>query len=554
MRWMWFAILILAFAGCRFHDPSIDLLEGELRWMEDQLYIMEGELEGACRELGRCQDAKQQCAERNQQLKQTRQTKSGDGEMSVVEPSETRAKRPRIVMPFQGASEDSAEPVVELPDEPVVEIPQTTVEVQPHRTSDEWEVIPSVPDGPVPPLPENLFEEGDPFVDDAIVVPATDLPGEPDLSGAPTMEPAPAVETPSNVTGSDPGAVSESTDGVEAEPTPAEAQSEDDLPRLFPLEGDNGGYEDPPPTGTRPELDGEEEDDEEPAQPADSDVSIRLLSHLEHVRGSRSRTPNRIDAHITHIVCKTNRTSAGMVALIEPRNADGNFVGLLNPGSRLEFDWPGSTPYGDNLQVYIRYVTVDGRRIQAQQPLGDEKDDDGKPLKLFSDLTSSDWEVESPNSDFEVVSSDPAGWTVVRRDRRAPSERNSWGQTSEVGQKTIISNFEKIESEIVPAEPKPFRPLKSNAKSQARIASRPDVHLKLPKPLNELSPKAVTAPKTPVTKPTKVAARTDKSSAVKTTPSATTSPTPVKPASPLPRLIKDVKKEPQIPKWSPDRN
>ena len=56
-------IALLLPSGCVTPDPSIDLLEGELRWMEDQLYIMEDQLEQSCQELVACRASKsgQQC-------------------------------------------------------------------------------------------------------------------------------------------------------------------------------------------------------------------------------------------------------------------------------------------------------------------------------------------------------------------------------------------------------------------------------------------------------------------------------------------------------------
>jgi len=54
-----FAAILLAaiLLGCRSQDPSIDLLEGELRWMEDQLFMMEDELAVKCDELRRCRES-----------------------------------------------------------------------------------------------------------------------------------------------------------------------------------------------------------------------------------------------------------------------------------------------------------------------------------------------------------------------------------------------------------------------------------------------------------------------------------------------------------------
>ncbi|MEM7311725.1 MAG: hypothetical protein AAF497_01110, partial [Planctomycetota bacterium] len=321
MRWMLFLLLSLAAVGCRFRDPSIDLLEGELRWMEDQLYMMEGELEGACRELGRCQDAKQACAERNRELRQAPGSTKSE---STSGDSESRVRRPRIVMPFQGDNEDSShpavelpsEPVVELPSEPVVEIPGTSVETDPaYDSSGDWEVIPAVPDTAVPPLPETLFEEGDPFIDDGTIVDSTEIPVAP-IMGSPNGESEDAGG--SNVGGDNPADAGDATGGdatSEPEPTPAVPADEssndtaaDNLPSLFPAgeTGESNTDDDgdqPPPAGMRPLLD--QPSEEEPAQPGESDVSIRLLSHLEHVRESRTKSTDRIDAHITHIVCKS---------------------------------------------------------------------------------------------------------------------------------------------------------------------------------------------------------------------------------------------------------
>ncbi len=55
-HWVILAIANLALVGCRYHDPSIDLLESELRWMEDQLYLLEDEVQTKARELDLCKN------------------------------------------------------------------------------------------------------------------------------------------------------------------------------------------------------------------------------------------------------------------------------------------------------------------------------------------------------------------------------------------------------------------------------------------------------------------------------------------------------------------
>lgn len=58
MRRHFFLLMMITLAcGCRTPDPSVDLLEGELRWMEDQLYMLEDELEKKCDELASCRNS-----------------------------------------------------------------------------------------------------------------------------------------------------------------------------------------------------------------------------------------------------------------------------------------------------------------------------------------------------------------------------------------------------------------------------------------------------------------------------------------------------------------
>ena len=51
-------LLLLSFCavvcGCRGPDPSIELLESELRWMEDQLYMLDDQLGQTCAQLEAC--------------------------------------------------------------------------------------------------------------------------------------------------------------------------------------------------------------------------------------------------------------------------------------------------------------------------------------------------------------------------------------------------------------------------------------------------------------------------------------------------------------------
>ena len=376
-------------------------------------------------------------------------------------------------------------------------------------------------------------------------------------------------------------------DGPGLQPTPA---TPGEIPSLFP----DSDEAQPPPAGTRPTL--ENGDINEPAQPDESDVSIRLLSHLEHVRDSRRRTVGTIDAHITHIVCETHQTSRGMTVLIEPRNAEGTFVGLpgsvsvvvldgdergqqarvarwdksaeeaagrlqdslIKRGIDLEFEWPAESHFSDNLQVYIRYTTVDGRHIQTQQKLG-PAEEPGEPLKLFADERGSDWEVQGSSSEFEVVSADETGWTVVRRDQEPPAKsKNAWGQTAKIGNETIVSHF-GVNEPVVPAEPKPFvqrmakreqklsqptgSPTGVRSVASPRSTKATKIPKDRPKPLNKLSADKMA-------RVSSVPAKAEALSTVENKPEAK----PTEKTTSMPRLVKATEeKTPQIPKWSPDR-
>ena len=118
-------------AGCRSRDPSIDLLEGELRWMEDQLYMMEDELALQCDELSRCH--RSQCAACMASAQSNRENANPTTVNDRLNRKQKKAKASRPTPAIHQNSprrrfftdheehqadddhEDLAEPVVELP-------------------------------------------------------------------------------------------------------------------------------------------------------------------------------------------------------------------------------------------------------------------------------------------------------------------------------------------------------------------------------------------------------------------------------------------------------
>ena len=51
-------LLLVMFVGCAHrNDPTMDLMQSEMRWLEDQVYMLEGELEQTCYDLCKCRQA-----------------------------------------------------------------------------------------------------------------------------------------------------------------------------------------------------------------------------------------------------------------------------------------------------------------------------------------------------------------------------------------------------------------------------------------------------------------------------------------------------------------
>jgi len=274
-------LVALVTAGCRSYDPSVDLLETELRWLEDQLYALEDEYELQTAKLASCR------RENTTLRKELEDLESQGGGAEVIRP-------PSNVLPP----------------------PRGT---RPQRTKDTDQ----------PPVGPPKIEMGEPQIDFG--------------------EPAPVVpDTP---------------------PKPSSPKS-DKAPKRS-----------------------DEEDGEEPT------------------------AANEVDAHVTHIVLNRQLTGGGdfdgapgdegVQVVVEPRNAAGSYVPLSGPVSvvvldpakqgqqarvaRWDFDadetaglmrktllgrgmcfelpWPNNPPEHSSLRLYVRYVTVDGRKLHAERDI-----------------------------------------------------------------------------------------------------------------------------------------------------------------------------------------
>jgi hypothetical protein len=138
------------------------------------------------------------------------------------------------------------------------------------------------------------------------------------------------------------------------------------------------------------------------------DINIRPASKTEPV-------DEPVDARVTHIVFNSRLTGGvdlngrpgdeGLMLVVEPRNADGQYVPLpgevsivvldrsktgqdarvarwdyesvetsrflrktlFGRGIHLELPWPNQPPESERLEVHVRYTTVDGRKLEAER-------------------------------------------------------------------------------------------------------------------------------------------------------------------------------------------
>ncbi len=178
------ALALAAAVGCRYRDPSIELLEGELRWMEDQLYMLEDELQSTSAQLAECQG--QNCSCPPQYLNDTpgyaESPEYGMGEPIVIEgpqvqlPAEpTPAERGGSGFerePPSSAKDQTMRPPADVDEEYGYEIVEPSVEI-PEGESYE-------PDEMSPPVEPRPLRDGG----------GLSLPGEaPRLSPSPSPQP-----------------------------------------------------------------------------------------------------------------------------------------------------------------------------------------------------------------------------------------------------------------------------------------------------------------------------------------------------------------------------
>lgn len=326
-RWLctWSLVAAAAAAsalGCGGQRYRYDLLERDLRWQEDDLYVLEDQLEDVCDQLESCRRENDALREENERLRR------GDGDRS--QPPAARSPLPRSPL------------LRSTPDEPSVDLGQ--------------------PSQALPPL-----------------LRGTQRPEEqaPPYDGPPLIDPLPPDDAP---------------------PPESRFRAPPEVEELPPLE--TGAFEAPPRAVRRTSA----------VEPLD-----RPLGKLFQLGGKDDALP--VDEFVTQITLNRMMTGGhntdgrlgdeGVIVVVEPRNAAGQVVAargkvslvLLDPtekgpharvarwdfaagetaarfregvfGKGLKFDlpWPNRPPLHQDLKLYVRLETEDGRTLEVDGPV-----------------------------------------------------------------------------------------------------------------------------------------------------------------------------------------
>ena len=543
-------LLLVLLVGCAHrNDPTLDLMQSEMRWLEDQVYMLESELEQTCYDLCKCKQTS-----RDQMIWQQATASSGAQAGSNISAPIVSAGQPL------SAPQSTFEHAVEAPVvEPGVEPPRLDFPVADPGVIETQVPYQGVPNQGVPnqgvPLnslpyeivPGDSYPAGDsystgdsysndcpdcePGVNDPAVnydngmgyVPpivsgndnsTIDAPAIPDEvqptpmspPDSPSELPAPLGRTQEEATPPTPdelgsGLEPDSGFGQDSSFEPATDLMTPDQPMD---EGDGGEFmPEPalPPAGERPSL-----EDLDARLPDPDRISIQLQSYVQTEMIDREEDTNSgpaeplrlfaddpqepdesLDAHITHLVVKARHLEwkqsfatvkdHDLIVDVQPRNADGKYVELpaamsvvvldrnqspenarvarwefdaakvatyvesgTRKGIRLALDWPGIRPDSDELFAFVRYTTIDGRKLETRCKIQPAEEEPAAVNQSNTDLTISPKSTE----DWSQVAGEPGkGWTVVDIGTKTQSSKISNGSNGKQGATHATVGYEE---------------------------------------------------------------------------------------------------------------
>jgi hypothetical protein len=252
----------LALGGCLRPDPTVELLEGEMRWLEDQLYLAEAEFQKTSDQLASCRLE-------NQRLRQSGPT----GERDTSGRERTTPAEPRVPPTVAPDLQPSLAPPEVHEGEPI------EPEIEPPAPADQE------PDMNVRP------SSGTVVVDDFVDAQVNQIVFTSHFIG--------------NIEGDD-------------------QQGEKGLLVVVEPRNASGQY-------------------------------VALPGPVSVVVLDRSKTG--ADARVARWDVDAAQTAQSLKAT------------LFGRGIHLELPWPDGPPQSDELRVYARYITVDGRKLDAHQDL-----------------------------------------------------------------------------------------------------------------------------------------------------------------------------------------
>ena len=314
------SLALLATTGCR-SDPAVPVLERELRRKEDEIYRLRGQLE-EFQDCGSCQEVT-----------------TGSPKPTPAEPNGASHGRARVGN-GTGGGNGMAPPSIELPGQPSSGVPESLKNPTPSG---------SLPAG-VPDVPESLRGPSKPLS------PAT-KPTSHSRSPAPPDSDGPVLEKGPGGVSSRSGRINLASLSASAQPlTPAgDSRHVDSITLNRTLTGSILGEDRTGDQGLLVVVEPRDADGRTVDAPAEISVVV-------------------LDPAFRDDACRVARWdfTAAETAGMFRRSGSGQAI-------HLALAWPANPPAHRKLHLFVRYVTADGRKLPADQPIevvlpGDQTD------------------------------------------------------------------------------------------------------------------------------------------------------------------------------------
>ena len=431
------AAVSLLLSGCITPDPSVDLLEGELRWMEDQLYMMEDQLDERCQELVACRKA-------------AAQGKPCNCEQPT--PAHSQSHRSRF-----DASVDTRQ-----------------YDANPAHGSANGNVDSIDADPPPPSSPSrSTLQNRD--IPNLLESPSSQPTPASDLELTPSDTQPPQIDLGPDANNSNPNAVREGENDF------------DDIENLLKEPVIKFPEPEPAPPGTKPELEGASTMSMFSVANSRTSPDIRKLS-LNAAKISPQAVeddsrqllvvvePRSADGHYVEM-------SAPLRVVLEDIHHGGIYYqawefnavetgrmlrrSRMGQGIHLVLNWPDKIPFDDAMKVSVAYRRIDGEEILAEEPLPTEVNIAAVASWVPSARNRA--KLSRPTVDPESVANDPfalarpapsttvgTAFNTVPISTAADEQKNataSWSQPASQQTLTPIANVQLERIDPSPAEP-----------------------------------------------------------------------------------------------------